>query len=103
MISKHININSAGIKNFCINHHIIKLAFFGSLLRDDFDNTSDIDVLVIFEDGYVPGFFGLFEMQDELSILLEGRKVDLCTPKDLSRYFRDDVLNTMEVEYEARR
>jgi len=99
---KQININSSGIKNFCEKNHIIKLAFFGSILRNDFNDNSDIDVLVEFEDGHVPGFFGLFGMQDELSILLEGRKVDLCTPQDLSRYFRNEVLNTMDVEYEAR-
>ena len=99
----HVNINSDAIKSFCQRHHISRLAFFGSVLRDDFNKDSDIDVLVDFEDGHVPGFFGLFGMEDELSVMLGGKKVDLKTPQDLSRYFRDEVLNTMDVEYEARR
>jgi len=100
---KNIIINSSEIKTFCEKNHIVKLAFFGSIIRDDFNDDSDIDILVDFEEGFVPGFFGLFDMQDELSALLGGRKVDLRTLEDLSRYFRDEVLNTMDIEYEARR
>jgi uncharacterized protein len=95
-------IDKTTIKNFCKKHHIVKLALFGSILRDDFDDNSDIDIIVEFADGHIPGFFGLFEMEDEFTKLLGGRKADIRTPQDLSRYFRDEVLNTMDVEYEAR-
>ena len=54
--------------------------------------------LVEFEPGYVPGFFRLVGMELELSDLLEGRKVDLRTPQDLSRYFRDEVMASAEVQ-----
>jgi predicted nucleotidyltransferase len=84
---------------FCRRHHIRKLAFFGSVLRDDFRPTSDVDVLVEFESGHVPGL-AFFAMEAELSTIL-GRKVDLNTPNFLSRYFRDQVVAEAEVQYVA--
>ena len=84
---------------FCRHHHIRWLAFFGSVLRDDFSPDSDVDVLVEFEPGSVPGLFGLARMERELGALLGGRKVDLRTPEDLSRYFRQSVLDEAEVQY----
>ena len=87
------------ITEFCRRHHIRKLSFFGSVLRDDFRPESDIDVLVEFEPGHTPGL-AFFAMQDELSAIL-GRKVDLNTPGFLSKYFRDQVLEEAEVQYDA--
>ena len=75
------------------------MAFFGSVLRADFGPESDIDVLVEFEPSHVPGLFGIARMERELSTLFDGRKVDLRTPEDLSRYFREDVLKEAEVQY----
>jgi len=94
-----LRVDKERIADFCRRHHITRLAIFGSALRDDFRADSDIDVLVDFEPGHVPGFFGLFDMAEELSSLLGGRKVDLRTPEDLSRYFRSDVLAHAEVQY----
>jgi predicted nucleotidyltransferase len=85
------------IADFCRKHHIRKLAIFGSVLRSDFRDDSDIDVLVEFEPGQVPGL-EFFSMQDELSEIL-GRKVDLNTPQCLSRYFRAEVLQEALVQY----
>lgn len=76
-----------------------RLAILGSALRDDFEQGSDVDVLVDFEPGRTPGFFKLFEMEEELSGLFGGRKVDMRTPEDLSRYFRDKVVAGAEVQY----
>ena len=84
--------------DFCLRHHIRRLALFGSVLRDDFGPDSDIDMLVEFERGHVPGFFGLAGMELELSEILGG-KVDLNTPKCLSPYFRDQVLAEAETQY----
>lgn len=78
------------IAEFCRRHYVRKLALFGSALRADFRPDSDIDVLVEFERGHVPGL-AFFTMQEELSALL-GRNVDLNTPAGLSPYFRDSVL-----------
>ena len=94
-----ITIPKEKIVQFCRRQHIRKLAFFGSVLRDDFRPDSDVDVLVEFEPGHVPGFFRLFDMEEELSVLLGGRKADLRTPQDLSRYFRDEVIAHAEVQY----
>jgi uncharacterized protein len=85
------------IAEFCRRHHIRRLALFGSALRSDFGPDSDIDVLVEFEPGCIPGL-AFFTMQEELAALV-GRKVDLNTPAGLSRYFRDEVLNNAETLY----
>jgi len=86
------------LAGFCRRHHIRRLALFGSALRDDFGPESDLDILVEFEPGHVPGW-DFFEMQDELSQAL-GRRVDLNTPGFLSHYFRDRVLAEAVPYYE---
>ena len=80
-----IDVPRERIAEFCRRHHIRRLALFGSVLRDDFRPDSDVDVLVEFEPGHVPGL-AFFDMEAELSAIL-GRKVDLNTPSFLSRYF----------------
>ena len=87
------------IADCCRRHDIRKLAVFGSVLHGDSGPDSDLDVLVEFEPGHVPGF-AFFGMEQELSALL-GRKVDLNTPQFLSPYFHDDVLAEAEVQYAA--
>jgi hypothetical protein len=84
---------------FCRQHHIRKLAFFGSVLTPAFRPDSDIDVLVEFEAGYVPGF-RFVDLEDELSALL-GRRVDLHTAATLSPYFRDRVVGTANPVYQS--
>ena len=93
------DIDKERIEEFCRKHRIRKLAFFGSVLRDDFGPDSDVDVLVEFEEGRVPGL-KFFTMERELSEIL-GRKVDLNTPQFLSDYFREQVLAEVEVQYEV--
>ena len=95
-----ITIDKRAVADFCTRHHIRKLAFFGSVLRDDFAEGSDVDVLVEFEASHVPGFLGLARMERELSGIL-GRKADIRLPGELSRYFRDEVVNAAVVQYVA--
>jgi predicted nucleotidyltransferase len=95
-----IAIDREGLADFCRRHRIRRLAFFGSVLRDDFRPESDIDVLVEFESGAQVGLIALAGMELELSELL-GRKADLRTAADLSRYFRQVVLDQADVQYEA--
>jgi len=97
----HIQLPQAQIAEFCQRHHIRKLAVFGSALHGDARPDSDLDVLVEFEPGHVPGLFRLAGMEIELSALLGGRKVDLNTPLCLSRFFRDRVLADAEPVYAA--
>ena len=94
----HITVDRIKLADFCRKYHIRKLAFFGSVLRDDFGPDSDVDVLVEFEPGYTPGLT-FFSIQDELSELIK-RPVDLNTPHFLSPYFREEVLAKAEVQYE---
>ncbi len=98
-MNSQIKIPREKIAAFCRKHHIARLSLFGSVLRNDFRPDSDIDVLVQFEPGKSPGFFDLFDMEDELSEMLGGRKVDIRTPEDLSRYFKDEVMKTAAVQY----
>ena len=97
MSAPNIKIPRKKLAEFCRKHHIRKLAFFGSVLRDDFTPESDIDVLVEFEPGHTPGL-AFFAMQDELSQIL-GHKVDLNTPGFISRYFREQVMREARVQY----
>jgi hypothetical protein len=85
---------------FCRKHHIRKLSLFGSALGKEFNDQSDIDILVEFEKGKVPGF-EIVNIETEL-MRLSGRKVDLRTPNDLSAYFREQVVREAQVQYEAR-
>lgn len=96
-----VALNHSAIASFCRKHHIRKLSFFGSVLREDFTPESDVDVLVEFEPGHTPGL-AFFAMQEELSAII-GRTVDLNTPECLSPYFRDQVLAQAEVLYDATR
>jgi predicted nucleotidyltransferase len=100
-VTARIPIDRRRIRDFCERHHIRRLALFGFVLRDDFRPDSDVDVLVELEPGHVPGF-GFFSIQRELSSLL-GKAVDLNTPGFLSKYFRDDVVRSAEVQYERAR
>lgn len=97
-MNTQISIDREQIAEFCHRHHIRKLALFGSVLREDFRPDSDVDVLVDFEHGISIGFLRLAAMELELSRII-GRRVDLRTPPELSRYFRDEVLRTAEVQY----
>jgi len=94
-----LRIPNDKIALFCQEQGIRRLAIFGSALRPDFGPDSDIDVLVEFEPDRIPGLFGIARMERELSALLDDRKVDLRTPEDLSRYFRQSVLDEAEVQY----
>ncbi len=85
-------IPEAQIGELCRRYGIRRLALFGSVLTNRFSETSDIDVLVEFRPGERVGFFRLADIEEELSRLLGGRKVDLRTPMDLSRYFRNEVV-----------
>ncbi|MDJ0661164.1 MAG: nucleotidyltransferase family protein [Crocosphaera sp.] len=93
-----IPLNLDKIAEFCRTHHIRKLSLFGSVLRDDFTHQSDVDVLVEFEQGKTPGL-AIITMEDELSSII-NKKIDLRTPKDLSRYFREQVMQEAMVIYE---
>jgi len=93
-----IPIDREAITDFCRRRHVRKLAFFGSVLREDFHCDSDVDVLVEFQPGAVVGLIRLAGMERELSALL-GRKADIRTPRDLSPYFRDEVVRSAEVLY----
>lgn len=94
----HIPIPREKIAEFCKRNHIRRLALFGSVLREDFRSDSDVDILVEFEKLHIPGFFKLAHMERELSEII-GKKVDLRTPQELSRYFREEVISKAEVHY----
>lgn len=93
------NIPKKSIAAFCKKYHIKKLAVFGFALRGELREDSDIDILVEFRREHIPGLLELADMEEELSVLFNGRKIDLRTPNDLSRYFRDEVVKNVEILY----
>ena len=97
-MSPKVAVDGEQIAGFCRRNHIRKLSLFGSVLREDFRPDSDVDMLVEFEPDKQPGYFGLARMERELSRIV-GRKVDLRTPAELSRYFRDDVVAHAQVQF----
>lgn len=99
MINQQITIPYEEIAAFCERNHIRKLSLFGSVLRDDFSDDSDVDVLVEFEPEARVSYLSLAEMQFELVDLLQ-REIDLLTPGALSDRFRQKVMNTAQVVYE---
>lgn len=94
----NVILDSQEIKIFCELHHITKLSLFGSILTDAFHADSDVDILVEFEASHTPGFMQMAALEATLSKML-GRKVDLRTPAELSKYFRDEVISRSEVQY----
>ena len=99
-MSPHLVVDRTAIMAFCQRHHITRLALFGSALRDDFGPDSDVDVLVEFQQGHVPGL-EFVSIERELSGLLQDRRVDLVTPKFLNARIREQVLREAEPLYVA--
>jgi uncharacterized protein len=100
MSRAQISLDREAVAEFCRKNHIRKLSLFGSVLRDDFGPESDVDVLVEFAPEHIPGLMGMSRMEIDLSEIV-GRKVDLRTAEDLSRYFRDEVVEAAELQYVA--
>jgi hypothetical protein len=98
MITLPIELPIEQITEFCQRNPIQKLSLFGSILREDFHSESDIDMLVEFIPNSKIGYFELIGMEMELTEMLK-RKVDLRTPAELSRYFRQKVLDSAQVIY----
>ena len=86
----------------CRRHHIRRLSLFGSTLKGISGLDSDVDLLVEFEPDARPTLLTMARIELELSPLLGGRKVDLRTAQDLSRYFRDEIVRSAELQYETR-
>ena len=98
MAKVQINLPKEKLAEFCKRNHIRKLSLFGSALQGNLRTDSDIDFLVEFDPEHIPGLIKLAGMEIELSKIL-GRKADLRTPEDLSRYFRKEVLKSAQVQY----
>lgn len=101
MVAVPVQIPRDAIEAFCVRNYIRKLSLFGSVLTPRFSDESDVDMLVEFEPGRGPGMLGIVRMERELSEMV-GRKVDLRTPRDLSRHFRDEVVASAVLQYEQR-
>lgn len=100
MALEDVHIPAEHLADICRRHHVARLSVFGSVLTDRFGPESDIDMIVEFQPGAAVTYLDLVAMQEELEQLL-GRSVDLRTPAELSRYFRDRVLREAQVQYAA--
>jgi len=94
-------IDTLALATLCRRRRIRRLSLFGSTLRGLARSGSDVDLLVEFELGAKPGLLSMAALELELSPLLGGRKVDVRTSQDLSRYFREEVERTAKIQYEA--
>ena len=92
-------IEKIALERFCVENHIRRLSLFGSHVTGTPRPDSDLDVLVEFEPSQQPGLLGLARMSAELSAMIDGRRVDLRTPRDLSRHFRQEVVRTAETVF----
>lgn len=97
-MSQRSIIEKDAIAHFCRRHHIRKLSLFGSVLRDDFRSDSDVDVLVEFEPGHSVGF-EILDLEEELSRLFGGHRIDIVQEKYLNRRLRGRILSSAEVQY----
>ncbi len=95
---RNVQIELDRIADFCRRHHLRKLSLFGSVVRNDFGPNSDVDVLVVYEPG-VPVGFRVFDMEEELSRLWGGRRVDIVNEKYLNPHLRDRILGEAQVQY----
>lgn len=93
-----IKIPKAWLKKFCEEHHITKMSLFGSVISDHFTASSDLDMLVEFDPKHIPGLFGFVQMRNLLSEHF-GRSVDLRTPEDISKLFRNEVIQQSYLIY----
>lgn len=100
-MARSLFTDRVALASLCRRHGIRRLSLFGSILRATDQPDSDIDLLVEFEPGAAPGMLGLAAIEAELSNLLGGRSVDLRTAQELSRYFREQVMHTAQVQYAA--
>lgn len=97
--NRNITVPKARVAEFCQLNHITVFYLFGPVLRGDFRADSVIDVLVEFESGHVPGLFGIFDMEHELSRIFAARKINIRTVKELNQYFREEIISTAELHY----
>jgi predicted nucleotidyltransferase len=100
-MNARLSFNRDALAGLCRRHNIRRLSLFGSALKGIAGPDSDVDLLVEFEQGARPSLLDLADIEQELSALLGGRRVDVRTPEDLSRDFRDDVVREAEVQYES--
>ena len=94
----HLQIPKESLATFCRQNHIRRLSIYGSVLRDDFRPDSDIDVLVLFEPGYVVGL-RIIEMEQQLTAMFSGHKADIVNEKYLNPRLQNHIIANAEVQY----
>ncbi len=97
---ENLNVSNEQLAALCRKHHIRRLMFFGSVLRDDFRPDSDVDMLVEFEPGHTPGW-EIVDIGEDFSHLFDGHRVDMVNPKFVNRHLKDRILQSAVVQYEA--
>ena len=100
MATPRLDIPRDALEDVCRRHHIQRLSLFGSALRDDFGPQSDVDLLVEFEPDCTPGF-GIIQVEEDLSRIFGGRRIDLVNPKYLNRWIKKRVLTSAQLLYAA--
>jgi predicted nucleotidyltransferase len=98
---RELQLPIKAIDEFCKRWQVKEFSFFGSILREDFNPQSDIDILLSFSENAQWGLFEFVEMKDELKEIL-GREVDIVEKEGLRNPFRKrEILETRKVVYAA--
>jgi predicted nucleotidyltransferase len=96
-----LSFDRDALRALCRRYGIRRLSLYGSVLKGTARPESDVDLLVEFEPRAKPSLFDITDIEQALSAMLGGRRVDVRTAEDLSRYFRDEVVREAEVQYES--
>lgn len=99
VMNRQLPISDEDLKRVCRKHQVRRLSLFGSVLKGTDGPDSDVDVLVEFDPAASPSLFDMADLEQDLSALLGGRRVDARTPRELSRYFRDEVMREAEAQF----
>jgi len=95
-----LQFDKEALERLCRRHHVRRLDLFGSRAKGMENARSDVDLLVEYEQGHVPGLLGLLSFEEDLSAIFDGRKIDLVSKGGLSPYLREEILSTRSPLYE---
>ena len=95
-----LQYDEKALERLCRDYHVRRLDLFGSQAKGTAGAKSDVDLLVEYEPGHVPGLLGFLRLEEELEALFRGSNVDLVSRGGLSPYLRDEIPSTRSPLYE---
>lgn len=100
MADATLQYDERALERLCREYHVMRLDLFGSQAKGTVGAGSDVDLLVEYEPGHVPGLLGFLRLEEELEAVFGSSSVDLVSRGGLSPYLRDEILRTRSLLYE---